>query len=211
MKKYVFALCLTSTSLAWGACERTDVEFYLNKGFTPEQITSLCGDAPAVPQTMAPVASESVPVTVASQKTVNTVKQNDIIARLSKALRISNIAVKDNVFTFLYTPEIEYGRPMIGGDYRTVKPKIDVSIPMSSLRVLTASEGIPMIRSPYMKLGGDITRTVQNLDALKQQQRTAVNKYLVGQHAKKIILKFQLGAQVDEASADVKDLIDMYR
>lgn len=229
MKKYVFALCLTSTSLAWGACERADVEFYLNKGFTPEQITNLCGQATAPVTQNAPVVSvPSVPVsqpavqqpvtpvivpvvTQPAQKVISQAKIDDIVARLNESLRVKNVVVSNHKFMFTHIPAIEYGTKRIGGDFREVKPEIHVSIPMNTLRVLTSSEGIPMVRSPYIKLGGDISRTVKNADGYSQQKRDAINTYISNQGPRKIKLKFQRGAAVDEATSDLKDLIDMYR
>lgn len=204
MKKYLLAVCLTSSSLAWGACERADVEFYLDKGFSPDQITALCGQKGSVEQ---PNATAPAP----NQVVVNDVKVGDVIARLNESLRVKNLVVKDNQLMFIHTPEIEYGRPLIGGDYRTIKPNIDIAIPMKTLRVLTASEGIPMIRSPYIKLGGEVSRRAQGLDGFKKKQRKALDKYLSDQSDKKIRLKFQSGASVDETTSDLKSLIDMYR
>lgn len=204
MKKYVLALCLTSTSMVWGACERTDIEFYLNKGFTPDQITTLCSPKGTMNgTTQAGAASE--------QKVINQAKVDDIVERLKASLRVSELTVENNQFMFTHAPKIEYGRPMIGGDYRKIEPSIDVSIPMNTLRVLISSEGIPMIRGPYIKLGGDVSRAVQNPDEYKKQKREALDKYLSEQSEKKISLKFQYGASVDDATADLKDLIDMYR
>lgn len=204
MKKYVLALCLTSTSVVWGACERTDIEFYLNKGFTPDQITALCSPKDATNETP---QLEATP----EQKVISQTKVDDIVERLKESLRVSDITVKNNQFMFTHTPKIEYGRPMIGGDYRTIEPSIDVSIPMDTLRVLTSNEGIPMIRSPYIKLGGAISRTVQNLDEYKDQKRKALDKYLSKQSDNKIRLKFKSGASVDDTTTSLKDLIDMYR
>lgn len=197
MKKYVLALCLTSTSMAWGACERSDVEFYLSKGFTPDQITSLCRQSDS---------SVSQP----AKKLMSKAEIDDVIERLSQSLRVENLAVEDDVLTFTHTPEIEYEKKAIGSGYREVKPNIDVSIPMITLRVLTSSEGIPMIRSPYIKLGGDVSRSVQNLDGYVKQKRKAIDQYLSEQSDKKIKLKFQLGVVVDETTSDLKKMIDIY-
>ncbi|MDE0302254.1 MAG: hypothetical protein OXJ38_03480 [Gammaproteobacteria bacterium] len=37
-------LLLFSTPLAWAECSRDDIQFYLDKGFTTEQVTSLCSE-----------------------------------------------------------------------------------------------------------------------------------------------------------------------
>ena len=210
MNKILFLLlCFMSTS-AWAICERSDVEFYLSKGFSPEQITRLCAE-PGSAANLAPQAT--IPTVVAPPPAVlNTQRQGQILADLTKALKVEGLAIENGSLVFRQRFKAKFGEEDVFGNLQEVKPTMHVSIELSSLRLIKAAKRIPIIRGAYVLLSGEIQQSVLAPEQYKSKQLAGIRTFLaeeVGQNTVKI--KLHSDADANKVGADLQELGLLYR
>lgn len=203
-------LGLTSTS-AWAACERSDIEFYLNKGFSPDQITRLCAAPEArstAPATSASaVAVEATPPVVANDQGVK-----KILADLEKTLQVESMSIENGSLVFQQRFKVKYGEEDVFGNLQEVKPTMQVSIKLSTMRLIKAAKRIPILRGAYVLLSGDVQQNLLNPEQYKPKQLAGINEFLteeVGQNSAKI--KVLAEADINKVGADLQELGLLYR
>lgn len=206
MNKIAFLLlCLVGLS-AWAACERSDVEFYLNKGFSPEQITQLCAEP--VPQTAVPVNSIQAEPHVEPE----ILEHQQILEDLAKSLKVEALSVVNGQLMFQQRFKVKYGEEDVFGNLQEVKPSMQVSIDLSSMRLIKAAKRVPIIRGAYVLLSGDIQQNVIEPEQYKPKQLQGIEDFLaeeVGQNTVKI--KVYADADINKVGADLQELGLLYR
>ncbi len=204
MNKTLFLLlCFTATS-AWAACERNDVEYYLEKGFSPEQITSLC--ATSSPSKESQVGSVRPAVDQApTQQTTQGQKQ--VLAYLAKALVVEGLELKNGQLVFLQRFKAKFGEKDVFGNLQEVKPSMQVAIGLSSMRLIKAAKRIPIIRGAYVMLSGDIQQNLINSEQYTAKELAGINEFLaedVGQNTLKV--KLHRDADVNDVATKLQEL-----
>ena len=110
------------------ACSREDVVFYLDKGFSHSQITTLCSES---------LASE--------EKTLNNERQSskkvfvEISADelfLKTAIKASNIYLKDNSLHYTHKVCVEYGEEDLFGFTPRICPQVKFIVVLDGLKVI---------------------------------------------------------------------------
>lgn len=210
MNKTLFLLlCFTSSSV-WAACERSDVEFYLNKGFSPEQITSLCATPAAEP--IAKPAPAAVYTPAPAAKMSSTQVQEKLLTDLSKVLRVEGLNVADGQLIFQQRFKAKFGEEDVFGNLQEVKPTMQVSIALPSMRLIKAAKRIPIIRSAYVLLSGDVKQSLIDPAQYSPKQLAGINEFLaeeLGQNTVKI--KLHSEADANRVGADLQELGLRYR
>jgi hypothetical protein len=196
-----------STS-AWAACERSDIEFYLDKGFSPEQITSLCAAPVVKPAASAPATAVLTPV--ADNQSVAV--QQDVLTDLAKALKVEGLGIENGSLVFQQRFKAKFGEEDVFGNLQEVKPTMQVSIPLSSMRLIKVAKHIPIIRGAYVLLSGDVQQDLLASEQYKPKQLDGINEFLteeLGQNTVKI--KVRSGADINKVGADLQELGLLYR
>ena len=129
----LMTLIMTTTS-AHAACSRDDVEFYLQKGFTPDQITELCRTAPATaaPAEQAPPAQPQQSV----QQATRSKPVDDNERFLQTAIKAVDIYLSND--SLYYTQKkmcFEYGEEDLFGFTPKVCPDVKFVIALKGLEV----------------------------------------------------------------------------
>ncbi len=205
----VLALCLSSSTL-WAACERADVEFYLQKGFSPEQITRLCATAAAP----SPVVSGQ-PAAVAAQPVAPQAEPENtaqLLEALATALKVEALRIEGDKLLFRHKLKVKYGEEDVFGNLPEVKPWVQVSISLPSLRLIKAAKRIPVLRGAYVLISGDIAQTVVEPEQYKASQLQGIQAYIdeeIGLNTVKI--KVQPDASINRVAADLQELGLRYR
>lgn len=131
--RFISSACLIFTmasSQAYAACSRDDVEFYLDKGFTNDQITTLCS-----------VSSDS------ENDQANATKQNneensdaaaidDKELFLKTAIKAKNIYLQDDSLHYTQEVCVEYGEEDMFGFTPKVCPQVKFVIALKGLEVI---------------------------------------------------------------------------
>lgn len=208
MNRILFLLLCLACSPAWATCERSDIEYYLEKGFTPEQITSLCSENAAQP---AP-AQAAVNTPVPAIKIPSTQTQEKLLASLSKVLKVESLKVEGGKLIFLQRFKAKFGERDVFGNFQEVKPSMQVAIELSSMRLIRTAKRIPIIRGAYVMLSGDVHQSLLNPEQYSDKQLAGITDFLaeeVGQNTVKI--KVHRDADVDVVGADLQELSLLYR
>jgi len=143
------ALLLAFALPAAAACSRADVEFYLGKGFTPEQITTLCaGEAEKKPATL---------------------RSDDEMELL---VGIKGYAVTVGTASIGYTREecVEYGEEDMYGFRKKVCPKRRYTIGLKGLKVLRGRRSLFFRRGTLRVQGAIERRILSGMDGLDQAE-----------------------------------------
>jgi len=113
---------------AYSGCSRDDIEFYLSKDFTPEQITEICKTSPASNS-----ASGAEPLPVESPI-------NDDQLLLKEAIDARNISITDEYISYTLKICVEYGEEDDYGFAPKACPDIRYTISLSGLNATESSK-----------------------------------------------------------------------
>ncbi len=197
----MFFSLLFSSAVSANACSREEIDFYLQRGFSHEQVVRLCSNTPVMgqdnksPQT--PYTQENTKKTEASDaKTIpaaepvvpetktappvqpvpgtprHDVSQNDIIY-FKTAIQSDQVDVTPDALTYLLKGCIKYGEPDFNGFKEEACVKTRTTIRRKGLQVIKAQKEIFLIRDHALIVAGDIKREVLDLDKLKEKKRKA--------------------------------------
>jgi hypothetical protein len=169
------------------ACERADVDYYLQRGFTHEQVVQLCRE----PSDQAgPVGSNSAAV---PEKTKTPLSQpssagekpmQQSIRPGSAAGSSGGVALEEQIYfktvieadsvdlsadALAYTRRgcIKYGEEDLNGFKEKACVTVRTTLDLDTLRVIRAQKGIPLIAERELIVEGDIQREVLDLQQLK--------------------------------------------
>lgn len=174
-------LLFTASAAVAGTCSREDIDHYLNRGFTPEQVVELCGNLPAetpppapkpaprvdAPPPAAPVkgpapapASPPPPVVGSSQEEVFRI-QHSIDADKVEVTASDLIYTRDRCHKF--------GQEDALGQQPTACVVTRTTISRSGLQVLEAIKGIFLLQDRVFLVKADrIKREVLNPEKIRK-------------------------------------------
>jgi len=161
-------LLFTSATLASiphisnAACSRDDVQFYLDKGFSTTQITTLC-ETPT-PQTNTQNPSSATPKISSStsaatlSKTDNT-QTNKTEQFLREAIKGRDISLTNEALTYTLKVCIQYGEKDLFGFTPNACPNVRFNIALKGLEVKEPEKKL-FFSPDGIEVNGDITRDV---------------------------------------------------
>lgn len=197
----LFLLAASNQVFANG-CTMQTIDTYLSKGFTHDQVVSLCASAaPATPSTASSASIQQqiqAEVKRQVQQQVNTSVDKQIQQQIQHAQASNNLApsgshdelyfatvikgtpinLEDDVLSYNTRECAVYGEEDISGirDKACVNTKI--SIYFDNLKVIRAQKGIMLIRKHELIVKGKITREYLGVSHLDKYQMVEVDKQL---------------------------------
>ncbi|MDH5472812.1 MAG: hypothetical protein OEY61_08140 [Gammaproteobacteria bacterium] len=147
------------------ACSRDDVEFYLTKGFTPTQITSLC-ETTSLPQPKSPVTGKDSTVQTrdAAVKTPATTT-NDTELFLREAIKGRHVLLNHDILSYTLKVCIKYGAEDLYGFAPKACPNVRFTISLDNLTVKEPEKKL-FFAPDGITVSGRITREI--IDGLDQ-------------------------------------------
>ena len=144
------------------SCDMEQIDQFLQRGFTHEQIVKLCGNPqPATPSTEKDPASTQQP---------ETRFDTDIDKRvfyLQTVIDADKIEVTPDAITYWRDKCYAYGTEGFTGFRPEACVNMRTTIQRKGLKVVRAAKGIIMIRDQEMIVSGDIKQEVLNSEKLK--------------------------------------------
>lgn len=198
MQKLSGLLLLALPLAGFGACERADIEFYLSKNFTPEQITAICA---------APADSQS-PQNVIDKPQLSASQLDELLLRLGDNIKIENVKIVGNTLQFEQNLRLKYGAKTIGGEVPDLNITRIVSMPLGKLKVLTTNRGMRFFSDASISLGDEFSSQIKDLDKLSTGAQKAVAAYLKDEGQQILKLTMRLSGNVDVAVQDLNTLAD---
>ena len=159
----VFSLFFSSELLASG-CSKADIEYYLQKGFTHEQVTKLC----SIPTVAAPYQGQP------QQGSPQSADQ----AYLAAALDAKNITLNQNQLSYSSKECAEYGPPNNTDLNEETCVNSTVTINFAGLQIKKMSSGLFLIKDAEFIVEGNLKREYLNLASVRRQEKSEVLRLL---------------------------------
>ena len=121
------------TTQVHAACSREDIEFYLDKGFSTDQITELCTAAPDTKRTD---DIEDQKEQESSQQAADSVSVDDDELFLKTAIKAEDIGLGENTLHYTQKVCLEYGEEDLFGFTPKACPNVKYTIALKGLEVL---------------------------------------------------------------------------
>ncbi len=168
------------TNISLAECARDDVEFYLNKGFTPEQVTSLCKSSGAQPATAKPII-KATPQNTSSSETVSeqAVTTNKDEQFLKEAINGRNISLSSDSLQYTLKTCYEYADEDQYGFAPKACPTIKFNIALKGLEITRSGKQYVFFGDHEIAIKSTITRKIiGNLEGYKPEQQEQIRKHL---------------------------------
>jgi len=155
------------------ACSRDDIEFYLDKGFTPDQITSLCAspaDPAGQPDTSTEESAGEDVQPVQPEEAVGAaaaVHPDDNEQFLQRAIKAKDIQVSGDSLDYTLQICVEYGDRDLFGFAPKACPDVRFEIARDGLEVTKVGKKYFFFGTPQVKVTAGIKREI--VGGLKKQ------------------------------------------
>ena len=188
----LIALCLLAyTSLSHAECARDDVDHYLSKGFTPEQITKICATSPiatappvenASHKLLDPPIPEKTPLADSTSEQITSHEKNKQF--LQEVIKGRDIVLTNDSLQYTLKTCIEYDEEDQYGFAPKACPFIKYTIALKDLEVITSRKKYIFFGTDQIKVKSDISREI--LGGLKkykaEEKRKIIKKLESGDH-----------------------------
>ncbi len=212
LRSTLTVLLLLTSSQLWAEidCSKEAIGFYLDRGFTTDQVSQMCqcsgstSTSSSVKDSTTPTAAAvSVPVVTASPKATSQNLQNtEELVLFSSSIVADTLSITPDTLTYVKDRCMEYGeeditgfRPKVCGVFKTVINRV-------GLQVLSAKNGLSIIRDAELIVKGDIQREVLNINELSDRARKKLKKVFVAS-PETFEIKTRKGADVKKVAAQL--------
>ena len=162
------------------ACSRDDVQFYLDKGFSTDQITSLC-DTTATQNkshdTSSTLPKESISSSAVILSSADNTKENKTEHFLREAIKGRDVSLSNESLDYTLKVCIKYGEEDLFGFTPKACPNVRFNIALKDLKVKEPKKSL-FFNPDGIDIKGNITRDVINgLEEYKtEDQKLILNK-----------------------------------
>lgn len=170
MFKFIKSFTLLAISLAvlpdycYAACAREDIDHYLDKGFTPEQVTSMC-TTPSINN-----------INKASDEISSDNKHEQF---LKEAIKGRNVLLNDDSLQYTLKVCIEYGDEDMYGFAPKACPKVRFTIARKGLEVIKLQKKYIFFGADEIKVKSTIRREiVGDLDKNTAEEQQLIQQLL---------------------------------
>ena len=186
----VSALFSSSSALA-NSCSKSDIDYYLQRGFTNDQVVQLCA-GPAVTQNTAQANTQTQAQTQQSQQN-NQIREDQ--SYLSAAIDANNITMTSQNLTLFPRECIDYS-PSVGKAsadlIETICVNTKLNINFAGMRIGKATKGFFLVRDPSLNIKGNIQREFVGINELRRQDKETILKVL-STNPKEVFLRIRTG------------------
>ena len=151
---------------AYAACSRDDVDYYLSKGFSTDQITTLCGSASTNQKPSQTTAADKA--SASSDKTTEQpTSTNATELFLREAIKGRNVVLTNNTLAYTLKVCIEYGEEDLYGFAPKACPSVRFQLALKDLEVKEPVK-ILFFSPEEIEVKGEITRNI--IDGLEKHK-----------------------------------------
>lgn len=176
-------LTLSASVAAAATCSREDIDHYLDRGFSPDQIVDLCGEtsptpSPSVPPSATPSTPEAVPapkpVTAPPKAPASAnlagLNQEDFF-RIKHALDADDVQLTDSDLIYTRDRCHKFGEEDAIGQRPNACVITRTTVSRKGLKVLDAVNGVFLLQDRVFLVRADkLTREVLNPEKIRNQK-----------------------------------------
>jgi len=166
----VFGMILLNQPLWAGSCNMEQIDQFLQRGFTHEQVVKLCGH----PQPTTASAQDD-PVSATNPLSQSNDGIDKDIFYLQTVIDADKVEVTPEAIIYWRNKCYPYGTEDFSGFRPEACVNMRITINRNRLKVVRAAKGIILIRDQEMIVSGDIKQDVLNPEKLKPKTLEAFN------------------------------------
>lgn len=212
------ALILPLATNAQAGCSRADIDHYLEKGFTPAQITTLCGDNSApqeaanrpetpgqlAPQTEGPASYQST--SQVNKGTSEIYRGQESRSFFGDAIEGYDVVLTTDTLSYTRKKCYEYGKEDLFGFRPEVCPEVRYHINLTGLEILKSGQKYLLFGPPEITVKSQISREVlSGLEKLDAQGQEEITK-MIGTGNEEL-LPIRQGIPKDRVEAELKKVM----
>lgn len=191
-------LSVFSSSTAFAnSCSKSDIDYYLQRGFTNAQVVQLCAGPAAAQNTGQQTQTYQAPAAQTQQsQQQNQIREDE--SYLSAALDASAVNITNQSLTIQPRECIEYGSSK-GGQAAsdlaaTICVNTKVKVNFSGMTIGKTSRGFFLVKDPTVSVRGNIQREFVGIKDLRRQDREAILETL-SRNPKVVKIKIRRGIE----------------
>ncbi len=188
----VFTLFFSSELLASG-CSKADIEYYLQKGFSHEQVTKLCSIPTAAPAPYQGQAPQNAP-------------QSADQAFLAAAIDAKNVTLNQNQLSYTSKECAEYGPPNNTDLIEEACVNSTVTVNFAGLQIKKVANGFFLIKDAQFIVEGNLKRDYLNLGSVRRQEKSEVLRLLPA-NPKQVNIPIRRGIDPEEVAQRLRKYI----
>jgi len=199
------ALFTSSNALA-NSCSKSDIDYYLQRGFTNEQVVQLCAGPAAVQNTGQQAQTYQAPTQAQSLQAQQNNQLREDQSYLSAALDADGVTMTTQSLTLLPRECIEYGTSTSKASadlIETICVNTKLNINFAGMNIGKASKGLFLVRDAKVIVKGNIQREFVGINELRRQDREAIMETL-STNPKEVNLKIRRGIDPSAVAARLK-------
>lgn len=176
------------TNLLANSCSKADLEYYLNLGFSHDNVVRLC-DTPISAPTQAATPDlntvSAVPQSQHQNSTISAAQPSvpDITSiqdqvYFETVLIATSSKLSPESLSYVSKECVEYGDEGLAGLRSKACANTEVTLPFNGLQVVRATKGIFLFREQELLLRGNIRREYLNLSSYSSTEQDAIRAQL---------------------------------
>jgi hypothetical protein len=201
---------------AFAACPREDVSFYLQQGFTHEQIIKLCSEpspleqkttiptnTPPAQKTLSPHSQQRTKPLVASpaiQHETSGIYGNSDAIFLATAIEAYDVEVTENTIMFTRKECFTYGQEDWNEFKNSACPTVKYTIVRGELKILERDNGFFGLGATALYISGNIKADILDLGKFKQSHQEEINQ-TIQQNTEKLKIDVRSGMPQNKVEA----------
>ena len=158
------------SSQANAACSRDDVNYYLDKGFSTDQIAVMCSESSA------PVSETPKSEQQNSEQQAVSPTADDNVLFLNRAIKAQKINLSSDSLNYTQKICIEYGEEDLSGFTPKVCPEVTYIISLKGLEVLDTGKKYGFYGAPEVRVKSSVIKRViiGELKNMKREERELI-------------------------------------
>jgi len=190
------------------SCSKSDIDYYLQRGFTNAQVVQLCA-GPATTQNTGQTYQAPSQSQIQQNQQSNQLREDQ--SYLSAALDADGITMTSQGITLLPRECIEYGNKSgskAAADLiETICVNTQLKIDFAGLRINKAQKGIFLVRDATVDITGNIKRDFIGINDLRRQDRESIIETL-SKTPKSVKLKIRRGIDPNAVAQRLRKYIN---
>lgn len=180
---------LVTSSLMANNCAKTDIDYYLQRGFTHDQIVSLCSTVSA-PMSKPSVNINTIPTQNSRQYQSQNTRSLPVQPQTSRSssnadqvyfetvLKATSAKLTPASLSYISKECVEYGEADLAGLKDKICANTKVTLPFNGLHVLKATKGVFLIKKQELLVKGNIQREYLSLNSYSAKKQREIRAQL---------------------------------
>lgn len=213
------SVLVATTDVLANSCAKADIDYYLQRGFTHNQIVRLCSTVAPNKQSQQPPLLTNTPASTESSNQApplatslnrQPASTNEDKAYFQTVLNAKSTTLTPSSLSYVSRECVKYGEENLAGLKSKACANTKVTINFNGLRVVKAVKGIFLIRDQELILQGNIQREYLDINSMNPKKQAEVRAQLSVQ-PKQLDLPVLKGIDPKQVADKLKKYINLHK